>query len=77
MTIMNICPECGGEGRRWRSKYGGNDPDVWDAGPCEHCDGAGYIPVLCDDCRTPAVERIDGHPYCTTHADEIREEAKL
>lgn len=35
------CIKCQGEARRYQSKYGGNDPDVWDAGPCEACDGTG------------------------------------
>lgn len=42
------CQKCGGDGREWRSKYGGNDPDVWDAGPCEACDGTGE--QTCEDC---------------------------
>jgi hypothetical protein len=36
------CQACGGEGREYKSRYGGNDPDVWDAGPCNACDGTGY-----------------------------------
>ena len=28
------CEACGGEGRIFKSRYGGNDPDVWDAGLC-------------------------------------------
>lgn len=31
------CAVCGGEGRIFKSRYGGNDPDVWDAGPCPAC----------------------------------------
>jgi hypothetical protein len=35
------CIKCQGEGRIFKSKYGGNDPDVWDAGMCEACEGSG------------------------------------
>jgi len=35
------CMSCAGEGRIFISRYGGNDPDVWDAGKCEACDGSG------------------------------------
>jgi hypothetical protein len=31
------CDGCGGEGRLYDSHYGGNDPDVWETGPCPHC----------------------------------------
>jgi DnaJ-class molecular chaperone len=44
MIFMEIeCPQCAGEGRIWKSKYGGNDPDVWDAGQCPRCEGAGVV----------------------------------
>lgn len=44
MSIRIIpCETCCGEGRIWKSRYGGNDPDVWDAGPCPECDGACVI----------------------------------
>jgi hypothetical protein len=33
--------KCGGEGRLYNSKYGGNDPDVSDAGQCDACNGTG------------------------------------
>ena len=32
------CLKCGGEGRLYQSKYGVNDPDVWDAGKCDACE---------------------------------------
>ncbi len=41
------CLQCSGEGRIFKSKYGGNDPDVWDAGKCEACDGSGN--ATCDN----------------------------
>jgi hypothetical protein len=37
------CPSCE-DGKVWKSRYGGNDPDVWDV-PCEHCGGSGLIEV--------------------------------
>lgn len=44
------CENCGGEGREYRSRYGGNDPDVWDAGQCPVCSGSGNQPCQqCDD----------------------------
>ena len=50
------CHQCGGDGRERRSHYGGNDPDVWDAGPCKWCDGSGE--QLCEDCgEYPATVR--------------------
>lgn len=45
---IHWCRECNGEGRVWASRYGGNDPDVWDAGPCERCQGSGN--ETCEEC---------------------------
>jgi DnaJ-class molecular chaperone len=48
------CQTCGGEGRIFKSRYGGNDPDVWDAGQCETCAGSGN--QTCEECAAhPAV----------------------
>lgn len=48
------CEWCRWDGRKWGSRYGGNDPDVWDAGPCDACGGSGEH--YCDDCgKLPAV----------------------
>lgn len=44
-TIRVLCESCGGEGRILKSRYGGNDPDVWDAGPCPVCDGTAYVTI--------------------------------
>lgn len=35
------CAACGGEGRKYTSRFGGNDPDTIDAGGCEFCEGSG------------------------------------
>lgn len=58
------CFVCDGDGREWASRYGGNDPDVWVAGPCQACGGSGD--QTCEDCGIePAVERwrADGRTY--------------
>ena len=69
------CTECGGTGRVIRSRYGGNDPDQWDAGACEYCDGTGQ--QRCSECSEFATdawiepgnadyaERV--YPLCSTH----------
>lgn len=50
------CQTCGGDGRDWHSRYGGNDPDVWDAGPCKNCNGTGE--QVCEDCgEHPAIAK--------------------
>ena len=74
------CRHCGGEGRRWTSRYGGNDPDVTDAGPCEHCQGSGDQP--CQYCETgdPAVAKWKDsrseHYLCRScHEEWVAEEA--
>lgn len=53
--VLVSCRHCGGEGRLYTSRYGGNDPDVYDVGECEHCEGTGscYIeaqPLELEDC---------------------------
>ena len=63
------CTKCGGEGRHWKSRYGGNDPDVWDAGPCERCDGSGNH--VCEECgKHPAVSSwtVHGKTYLVCRA---------
>lgn len=52
--ILVLCDHCGGEGRLLRSRYGGNDPDLFDAGECPVCNGTGLeevetTPVEMDD----------------------------
>jgi len=37
------CEHCGGEGKLYASRYGGNDPDVWPIGTCPVCEGSGYV----------------------------------
>ena len=62
MAVMNIlhCLKCGGEGRIYKSKYGGNDPDVWDAGKCEECDGTGVARCQSRFCSNEGVGFNDG-----------------
>lgn len=45
------CLTCGGEGKLYTSRYGGNDPDVWPTGPCEACDGTGWQERPCAKCE--------------------------
>ena len=80
MRIAIPCGECDGNGRLWTSRYGGNDPDVWDAGPCLHCRGTGI--QRCCECNEAAVDiyshtvrgrRID-HPVCAAHLAEWLED---
>ena len=47
------CDLCAGEGVRYQSRYGGNDPDVWPRGTCDGCGGSGNKP--CADCDGYAV----------------------
>lgn len=42
------CPMCNGEGKIWKSRYGGNDPDVWSV-ECQHCDGTGTYELDLND----------------------------
>ncbi len=53
------CGACGGEGRKFRSRYGGNDPDVWDDGPCPACGGACYVEI---ESQLVTLDDISGVP---------------
>lgn len=78
MTLMRTCQTCEGSGRDYWSRYGGNDPDVVDRGPCTNDDCEdGAVPVWCEmyKCNARAVEMVDGTPSCAAHAQEFREEA--
>jgi len=72
-TLTAECPHCE-DGTVWRSRHGGNDPDVW-AVRCEECDGTGEVVVSCECCREAASERFDGLMLCAAHAAEARAEA--
>lgn len=64
---MNIlsCAKCSGEGSIYRSRYGGNDPDVYRVGPCEECGGSGNMICEARGCREPAVSfNDDGEALC-------------
>lgn len=41
-VTSQVCERCGGEGKLYASRYGGNDPDVWPIGECPVCEGSGY-----------------------------------
>lgn len=43
--LLEWCEGCGGEGKLYTSRWGGNDPDVWPTGTCETCRGTGRMPV--------------------------------
>ena len=74
------CPDCDGEGRVYKSRYGGNDPDTWTI-RCDTCAGDGEIVRFCDKARcdrhaTELVTFADcTEPYCAAHAVEMRREA--
>ncbi len=62
---MLPCIKCQGEGRIFKSKYGGNDPDVWDAGQCEACEGSGDEVCANHGCDERAVGfNDDGDALC-------------
>ena len=65
MATILPCVKCGGEGRIYDSKYGGNDPDVWDAGQCEACEGSGHEPCASRNCKENAnTFNDDGEALC-------------
>lgn len=63
---MNLwCRNCSGEGRIFKSRYGGNDPDVWDGGQCEQCEGTGAQKCEARGCTEPAIGcDEDGEALC-------------
>lgn len=59
------CLNCGGEGRIFKSKYGGNDPDVWDAGECPACKGSENQVCEAHGCKEDATAfNDDGEALC-------------
>jgi hypothetical protein len=59
------CPMCSGEGRKYDSRYGGNDPDVYDTGECEACRGSGNATCENRGCKEDAVGfDEDGNALC-------------
>ena len=68
------CPHCE-DGTVWKSRYGGNDPNVW-AVECDECEGSGVVTCThCDItnhqrffCRDDAVEHTDDGAMCAVHA---------
>ena len=43
MIAYKECPACE-DGKVWKNRYGGNDPDVWTV-TCDLCCGTAAIPV--------------------------------
>ena len=74
------CVECDGEGRIYRSRFGGNDPYVWSV-RCDTCAGDGEIVRLCEAqrCDRHATELVTFadcvEPYCEQCAPRMRIEA--
>lgn len=63
--MMLPCTKCSGEGRIFKSRYGGNDPDVWDAGQCDVCEGSGNATCDARGCNEKAVAfNEDGEALC-------------
>lgn len=63
MTIP--CHRCAGEGAIFKSRYGGNDPDVWRVGDCEACEGDGQQRCDARGCSEKAVVfNDDGEALC-------------
>lgn len=59
------CRNCNGEGRMFKSRYGGNDPDVYDAGQCPECEGSGTQTCEVRGCSEKAVAfNEDGEALC-------------
>jgi hypothetical protein len=59
------CSRCGGEGKLYDSKYGGNDPDVWCTGACPVCEGGGSQECEARGCKELAVaHNEDGEALC-------------
>lgn len=59
------CLACGGEGQKYTSRHGGNDPDVWPTGICEACDGSGNQKCEARGCNENAIAfNGDGEALC-------------
>lgn len=73
------CEKCDATGRMFQSRYGGNDPDVWDAGRCEACEGAGLIEPECESCGCHGKKAVccdaAGVPMCAECRDNEAEAA--
>lgn len=59
------CMNCGGEGKIYASRYGGNDPDVWPTGDCPACKGSANQVCEARGCSEDAVGfNDDGEAMC-------------
>lgn len=62
---MIHCMKCGGEGKLYSSRYGGNDPDVYATGTCPVCEGSGVLTCENRSCKEEAVGfNDDGEALC-------------
>lgn len=73
--LTRACPHCE-DGTKWKSRYGGNDPDVWPV-RCDECDGTGDEDIICEGwkCRAPATEWFQGLAWCPACAAEQKRDA--
>lgn len=62
--LTRACQFCE-DGTIWRSRYGGNDPDVWPE-RCTECDGSGDVEIECEGraCHAPATGWFQGMAWC-------------
>lgn len=59
------CMHCGGEGKLYDSRYGGNDPDVYPTGDCPACKGTANQVCEQRGCSDDAVGfNDDGEAMC-------------
>jgi hypothetical protein len=59
------CMHCGGEGKLYTSRYGGNDPDVYATGECPACNGSANQVCEQRGCKEDAVGfNDDGEAMC-------------
>lgn len=64
-VLSLYCIACGGEGLIFKSRYGGNDPDVWADCKCEACDGSGNQRCDARGCKENAIAfDEDGRALC-------------
>ena len=80
-SLFRVCEACE-DGIKYKSRYGGNDPDTWPT-RCDACDGEGTLVRYCEGwlCQKAAAVLITfpcgaSEPYCDACAVEMRAEAE-